>query len=64
MGLELTINLNLTIFSRETERIVKSRSYCNLGYYCTYIIDTYIHNCTTLLVIPTNTEASVFVGYT
>jgi len=28
MGLELTINLDLTIFSRETKRIVKSRSYC------------------------------------
>jgi len=30
MGLELTINLDLTIFSRETKRIVKSRSYCIL----------------------------------
>jgi len=28
MGLKLTINLDLTIFSRETKHIVKSRSYC------------------------------------
>jgi len=31
MGLELTINLNLTIFSRETKHIVKSRSYCTIN---------------------------------